>query len=131
MKKFLLTCGLAIAVAVPAFAGPQGHDPARHAERLQERLQLDAAQTEQVRSILNDASTQRQALADKYKISERDAFRDEVRSLHTTTHGKIESLLTDEQKATLAEHRAERKEQFKKHHKERHHDKRHGQAKSA
>lgn len=121
MKKLLLTCGLAVVLATPAFAAPRDYDAARHVERLQEKLQLDDTQAVKVQSILGDAQTQRQALAEKYKISERDAFRKEVRALHQTTQGSIEAVLTDEQKTSLAALRAERKEKREAKGKHHHH----------
>jgi Skp family chaperone for outer membrane proteins len=132
LKAVILAACLGTTVAAGsafAFAGKEHRaaDPAKRAEHLQKTLQLDDAQRLQVQKILEDSRKQREALAQKYKIAERDAFVKDVKALHEKNHEQINALLTPAQREALEAQKA-RHGKFHKHGPGKHHR---GEAKPA
>jgi Spy/CpxP family protein refolding chaperone len=102
----LAACMGSALVAGSAFAEPgkgQRHapDPAARAAHMQKTLQLNDTQRQQVQKILEETKTQREALANKYKIAEREAFMKDAKALHEKSRGQIDALLTPAQREAL------------------------------
>src|SRR5690606_6502523 len=81
-------------------------------------LQLNDKQRQKIQSILEESQKQREALANKYKIAERDAYKKDLKSLHEKKQEQIKGVLTPAQLTAL--------ETMKQHHGKRgeHHGKR-------
>ncbi len=111
LKNVILAVCLGTTVAAGstlAFAGKQHYaaDPAKHAEHLQKKLQLDDTQRAQVQQILEESQKQREALSQKYTIAEREAFRKEAKALHRQNREQIGALLTPAQREALETQKA-------------------------
>ena len=110
----------------PGFGMPH---PGMRIERMAERLGLDDAQRETVKNIMEAAKPEMQALREKTKAN-RDALKTlaaddpevqniaisngelatEATLLHARVRGEIDAVLTDEQRAKLAEFKASKDE---------------------
>ncbi len=109
MKKIDTIVAASLAVAITAgsafaFAGDRERrapEPAAVAEQMQKRLQLDDTQRAKVQGILEQSRAQREALAQQYKIAERDAFMKEMKTLHEQTREQIDALLTPAQREAM------------------------------
>jgi hypothetical protein len=125
MRKIL--CGIALgaflaltvnlASAQTADAGPpppprgewghgfhRGMDPASQAAHMAKHLNLSAEQQTQVQSILTNQQAQMKALNENQSITHQQWLA-QTKALHQQTHTQISALLTDAQKAQLAQHR--------------------------
>jgi len=85
--------------------GPRGPmDPAAMAEHMAKRLSLTSEQQSQVQSILTNEQAQMKALNENTTITHQQWLA-QTKALHQQTHTQINGLLTDAQKAQLAQHR--------------------------
>src|SRR5271170_4628641 len=85
--------------------GPHGPmDPAAMAEHMAKHLNLTSEQQSQVQSILTSEQTQMKALNENTTITHQQWLA-QTKALHQQTHTQINGLLTDTQKALLAQHR--------------------------
>jgi Spy/CpxP family protein refolding chaperone len=80
----------------------------RRVTHMTEKLSLSPAQASRVRSILEAAKTQRQALRNGSAAG--DERRQAMRGLHDRTRAAIDAVLTPAQRTQAAEHRAARGE---------------------
>jgi protein CpxP len=89
---------------------PYGHwghgpiDPAEQASHLAKRLSLTSEQQAQVQNILTNEQAQAKALNTNQTITHQQWLA-QTKALHQQTHTQINGLLTDAQKAQLAERR--------------------------
>jgi periplasmic protein CpxP/Spy len=91
----------------PGPRGGWGHgpmNPAAEAEHMAKRLNLTSEQQTQVESILTSEQTQMKALNENTTITHQQWLA-QTKALHQQTHTQINGLLTDTQKALLAQHR--------------------------
>jgi|GEM_PF-777230 len=101
MKKLLLACCLGTAViAAYAQPQPQGQDLDKRVSYLQKSLQLNDAQAQKIKPILQQSEQQRQALMDKYK-PQFQAFHDDMKNLKDQTHSQLAGVLTPAQLQAL------------------------------
>jgi Spy/CpxP family protein refolding chaperone len=126
VKAMILAACMGATLATgSAFAEPgkgkyHAKDPAARAEHMQKKLQLDDSQREQVQKILEQSKSQREALANKYKIAEREAYHKEARALHEKTHEQIEALLTPAQKEAMETMKSKHGKHGRQHHRGHH-----------
>jgi Spy/CpxP family protein refolding chaperone len=94
----------------PPPRGEWGHgfhgdmDPAAQAAHMAKHLNLSAEQQTQVQSILTTQQAQMKALNENQTITHQQWLA-QTKALHQQTHSQISALLTDAQKAQLAQHR--------------------------
>ncbi len=81
-----------------------GMDPAAQAAHMAKHLNLSAEQQTQVQSILTNQQAQMKALNENQTITHQQWLA-QTKALHQQTHTQISALLTDAQKAQLAQHR--------------------------
>jgi len=74
-----------------------GMDPARRLQMLQDRLNLTADQSTQIKAILDDGQTKMQALRANTALSQDDR-RSQSMALRNDENTKIEAVLTADQK---------------------------------
>lgn len=79
-------------------------DPAAQAAHMAKRLSLSPQQQTQVQSILTGEQAQMKALNENQTITHQQ-WLVQTKALHQQTRTEIAGLLTDTQKATMAEHR--------------------------
>jgi hypothetical protein len=85
--------------------GPRGPmDPASQAAHMAKHLNLTAEQQTQVQTILTNQQAQMKALNENQTITHQQWLA-QTKALHEQTHTQIGALLTDAQKAQLAQHR--------------------------
>ena len=118
MKKIISTLAIVAVIAAPAFAG-QGN-PQKRLQRLTTELHLNAAQQQQIESIVQQQKRQHDALREQYDPQD-EQLRTEMRALRKRGASDIDALLTPEQQTAFAElraqHRAKRlQQQGKSHH---------------
>jgi Spy/CpxP family protein refolding chaperone len=109
MKKLLLACCLGAAMATTAYAEPSHPSSEERLAHMQKALQLTDAQAQKVKPILEASEQQRKALAEKYKISEYKAFREEMGKVREQTHAKLAGVLTPQQVQAMEAQREHRK----------------------
>jgi len=120
MKKLLIFCGLLFGVMTFAHAQGGGRMMGTPEERatkttatLTEKLTLTADQQPKVKAILLDQNTQMEkARADAG--DDRKAMREKMMSMMQDSNGKINALLTDDQKKAFAAYQEERKAAMEK-----------------
>lgn len=114
MKPFIIATALALGLVTTVHAGP-GHDrgdrDARSEERAQKRLDhltealnLTDAQQLQIKALIEEQRTARHELFQRQ--------RDEKRALHQAHKAELDLILSAEQKAKMAEIRAEQRQRF-------------------
>jgi len=120
MRKLL--CGIALGTALALTANfasaqtsdtapppPGGHwghgpmDPAAQAAHMAKRLNLTSEQQTQVQTILTNQQAQMKALNENQTITHQQWLA-QTKSLHQQTRSQIDALLTDAQKAAMAQH---------------------------
>ena len=85
--------------------GPHGPiDPAAQAAHMAKHLSLSAEQQTQVQNILTNEQAQMKALNANQTITHQQ-WLTQTRALHEQAHTQITGLLTDAQRAQMAEHR--------------------------
>ena len=85
--------------------GPHGPmDPAAEAAHMAKRLSLSAEQQTQVQNILTNEQAQMKALNTNQTITHQQWLA-QTKTLHEQARSQINGLLTDAQKAQMAEHR--------------------------
>jgi hypothetical protein len=77
-------------------------DPAAEAAHLARRLSLTAQQQTEVQTILTSQQSQMKALNENQSITHQQ-WLVQTRALHEQTRSQIEALLTETQKAAMAE----------------------------
>lgn len=80
----------------------------RRVERMTEKLSLSETQASRIRSILEAAQEQRRSLRNGSEAGEER--RTAMRTLRQRTKAAVGAVLTEEQRATLEEHRSERRD---------------------
>lgn len=115
MKKLLIICGLLFSMVTFASAQGGGRQMGTPEERaaktltaLTEKLTLTADQQTKVKAILLDQNTQ-VAKAREEAGDDRQAARAKMMKIMEDNNGKINALLTDDQKKTYASYLEERK----------------------
>jgi protein CpxP len=91
----------------PPPRGEWGHgpmDPASQAAHMAKRLSLSAEQQTQVQTILTNQQAQMKALNENQTITHQQWLA-QTKALHEQTRTQINGLLTDTQKAQMAQHR--------------------------
>ncbi len=117
MKNILRTAAVAVfalltvAFMSPAFAqkNNMSGNVEQRIERMKKHLNLTDSQTEEVRTILNNA--REQARRDRDTYSDKEARRNAMKSLREETRNKIKALLTPEQLKKMQE-AAERRKKY-------------------
>ena len=79
-------------------------------ERMQQRLGLSDEQAAEFERIMSEGRKKREAVFSKYDLDEKQfkALRKELRELRKETRGKIDALLTEEQKSVMHERKNKR-----------------------
>jgi Spy/CpxP family protein refolding chaperone len=93
MKKRVVALLLGAALVPAAVIASGEHRMEHRLERMAEHLQLNTQQQAEVKKIF-------------------ETQRDKQRALRQETRGMIQAVLSDEQRATLARHREERRKRF-------------------
>ena len=110
--------GIAPALVLAAFStaaiAGKGHDPmkadpAKHAAKLAEKLDLDAAQAADVEQILAEAQLERQSIGDNYTLNQRAEAKAAMKELKSRTAERIASVLNAEQLETFEAMKAKQK----------------------
>lgn len=120
MKKLLIFCGLLFGVMTFAHAQGGGRMMGTPEERatkttatLTEKLTLTADQQPKVKAILLDQANQVQKAREEAG-DDRKAMREKMMSMMQESNGKINALLTDDQKKAFAAYQEERKAAMEK-----------------
>ena len=105
MKKLILAACVSALMASPAMAHKKMDvDPSDKAEYLQKTLQLNDQQTQSVVRILKEAHQQKKSLAEKYRISQYEQYKEEKKDLMSKTHDRISEVLSEPQRDALEAH---------------------------
>ena len=112
MKRLIALAALAAALSHPAIAGEKGHE--RHMERMTGELQLDAAQAEQVKTIMKEQHEKMRALRDQAK-GDRNQVKAQADALHQETKARLGKVLNAEQMAKMDKLHEERKAKMGEH----------------
>ena len=89
-----------------------GMDPARRLQMLQDRLNLTADQSTQIKAILDDGQTKMQALRANTALSQDDR-RSQSMALRNDENTKIEAVLTADQKAQYEQILAQQRDRMR------------------
>lgn len=97
------------------------HDRAnRHAKmEMMKALNLNETQKTQLKEMRKAQKEKRNAIMNDSKLTE-DQKREQIKELQKTNAAGMQSVLTDEQKATMKAHREKMKAEKKEHHHEQH-----------
>jgi Spy/CpxP family protein refolding chaperone len=93
----------------PPPGGHQGWDPERRVEMLQQRLDLTADQTAQIRVIFADSRAKMEALRANESLSPQDRHA-QAEALHQDQEAKVRGVLTPDQKLKYDEMQARQRE---------------------
>ena len=108
--RMMLRCWIAVAVfflAMPALAQPRMRSPEERANELKTALDLTVIQTDSVRTIYEQAAADMQDAFD-LAAGDRTAMRELMMKIRNETDGRIEALLTPEQKEKFDKFKQER-----------------------
>jgi Spy/CpxP family protein refolding chaperone len=89
-----------------------GMDPARRLQMLQDRLNLTADQSTQIKAILDDGQTKMQALRANTALSQDDR-RSQSMALRNDENTKIEAVLTADQKTQYEQILAQQRDRMR------------------
>jgi len=119
----LLGIGAAMGAAQDQQAAPapqEGHgqhrqmDPEQQVKRLSKRLNLTPDQQSKLLPILTDQKQQFESIRNDSSLAQKDRYQ-KMHAVREDTDTKIEALLTDSQKQTYAQMKAEMRERQQKH----------------
>ena len=98
----------------PGGPGGRGPNPERRLEMLQQRLNLSADQTTQIKAIFADSRTKMEALRSNSALAPEDR-RTQGESLRKDETAKVEAVLTPDQKSKFEEMEAKQRDRMREH----------------
>jgi Spy/CpxP family protein refolding chaperone len=119
---FVLAIGLTPAGQAHDRQEDHGARLAKHMEHAAERLKLSDAQKQQLRPLVEEHVAKAKAIRDKYppesSPEQKQQMHHEMRAVREDYDGKVQAVLTEEQRQEWEKMRAERRDRMREHKRE-------------
>jgi Spy/CpxP family protein refolding chaperone len=119
---FVLAIGLTPAGQAHDRQEDHGARLAKHMEHAAERLKLSDAQKQQLRPLVEEHVAKAKAIRDKYppesSPEQKQQMHHEMRAVREDYDGKVQAVLTEEQRQECEKMRAERRDRMREHKRE-------------